>query len=90
MTKESLTEFNRFRLGRGQPPIAPPSKYKEPRSLNMSDIGWDGLRSLALRLGYTTYQGGNITALLEAIGNGLWYLSPIGDNEEENKDAILQ
>lgn len=79
---DHLRDYNTYRISGGVPPLAPPSKYKRPRSLRMSDEGWDGLRLLAERLGYTYAGAGNVTALLEALGYNLWILTARVDNKE--------
>lgn len=78
---ETLSDYNKFRAGRGSPPIAPAEKYKRQRGLAMSDRGWEGLRELARKLGYSGTNGPNITALLESIGHGQWDMSVAADKE---------
>jgi hypothetical protein len=73
---EELQNYNMYRVKQGKPPLAPTTKYKKPRGLAMSDEAWDGLRSLAKQLGYMPPYDGNITQLLEAIGYGMWILTP--------------
>lgn len=80
---DNLKEFNRYRISGGVPPLAPPNKYKRPRSLRMSDPGWEGLRILAERLGYTYGGSGNVTAMLESIGYNQWELKPKVEYEKE-------
>jgi len=72
----NLTEYNQFRTSSGRPPLAPSYNYKKQRGLNMSDKGWEGLRQLSIKLGYSS-----ITAFLEALGHNLWQLS-IYTNDE--------
>lgn len=71
-----LQRYNQHRTQQGKPPLAPLTRYKRPRGLNMSDEGWEGLRALAKDKGYTPPLDGNVTQLLEAIGHGLWSLTP--------------
>lgn len=73
---EELQKYNQHRAREGKPPLAPLTKYKRPRGLNMSDEGWEGLRALAKEKGYVPPLEGNVTQLLEAIGHGLWTLIP--------------
>lgn len=71
-----MNDYNKYRATMSMPPFAPPAKFKKPRTLNMSEEGWTGLRALAQELGYSSYVGGNITAFLEAIGHRLWIIAP--------------
>ena len=63
----NLDSYNEWRRGQGLAPLAPRST-KRPRMFQLSDASYEGLKTLATRLGYTYWGGANVTAMLEALG----------------------
>lgn len=76
VSAEGLEHYNAYRRTRGLPPVAPTYKYKRPHMLQLSDNAWEGLGRLAVKMGYTHHAGGNVTALLEALGHDLLEVYP--------------
>lgn len=69
------TDYNAWRASQGLPRLAPKGP-KKPHMFQLTEAAYAGLSDLASGLGYTYWGGGNVTALLEALGSGIWSLVP--------------
>jgi len=87
--EQTLQEYNDWRRAKGMAPLAPKSGRKT-RGIKVSDAAWNQLMLTAIEFGYTTTrgagadpsrytQGGSVSELMEAIGMGLYLLTPANE-----------
>ncbi len=68
-----MNEYSQFRASNNMVPLPKPvpGRQKHPVVCQLSQEAHDGLKALASRLGYNRSDGGNVTLLLEALGQGI-------------------
>lgn len=68
-----LDRYNDWREQQGMVPLSSLERSTNKngkRTIQLSIEGFDGLETIALKLGYVWGQRGNVTAMLEALGQG--------------------
>lgn len=67
---------NALRARMGLRPVGTEHK-RHTHSVTVSDEAWEGLRNLSSKYGFNALgRGGNISGLVEAIGQGLFSIDP--------------
>lgn len=67
---EELNAYNAWRRSQGLP-IVPVKLPKNAHTIYVSDDAWYALDRLAMDFGFTHGRGGNISELMEAVGQGI-------------------
>ncbi len=74
ISPEELDAYNAWRHKQGLP-VVPIKHPKNQHGVSVSDPAWLGLDKLAQEFGFTHARSGNISELLEAIGQGVLKVS---------------
>jgi hypothetical protein len=85
---ERIKEYNRWRAGRGMPPVpsttgrregpnipAQRRRYKSMHAVNVTSDAWLALDRIAQQYGYFWGSKGNVSQLLQSIGEGYLVVS---------------
>jgi hypothetical protein len=81
MTHVSDLEIQRDFIKRGMG--FPSRSTKKVRTIRMSDEAWEGLERMALHFKIHTWRGGNVSAMIEAIGTGVFTISLQGEDKDD-------